>query len=191
MLNEKNVLMVLEALQSLGLSLEEYLVLLANTKGVSVYEAALDIHLSGNFSDIKTRLIDKGYLTDGGKRTMRALNIPGMKVKRNFDEFWEAYPTSDKCGGFMKTRVLRSNKPKARTLYNQALKTVSHEKLMLALEEDVKLRKKNSTYRNEMKFMPAITAWLNKRAYEAILEDLGDQEQTSVTKGPRYEGEID
>ena len=190
MLKENNILFVLEHLTSHDLSLKEYSVLVANSKGNQVIDEALALMIKDYYS-VRKGLVDKGYLNKQYIRTSKAYTIPDLRPpEKNFEEFWKAYPSSDKFGSFPKTRVLRSNKSKARTLYNAALKEYSHDTIMMALEHDVKLRQKSSSLRNEMKFMPAITSWLSKSAYEAIIEDLGDEEDLASKTGPRYDGEV-
>jgi hypothetical protein len=191
MLNEKNAIEVLGYLHDNNLTFEEYLILLVNSKGNKIVDSTLHQMLF-EFHHKREGLIEKGYLDKRHVRTQLAYKIPHLKLpSRDFEAFWKAYPSSDKWGSWTKTRVLRSNKAKSRTLYNKAVREVGHDNLMMALKAEVDLKRKNSSVRNEMRFMPAITAWLSKSAYEAILEDLGDQEQNTVTKGTRYEGKID
>lgn len=68
---------------------------------------------------------------------------------------------------------------------------MSHDDLIKALNKDIEIKKKSTSFRNEMKFMPAITSWLSKGYYEAILEDLGNENEQRTNQGPRYEGEIE
>jgi hypothetical protein len=190
MLNEKNLLEVLNSLNQLGVSIDEYLVLLANSKGNEVIEGALYMYIP-NLQGLKKALINKGMLDKRGIRTKLAYKIPGLKPEaKDFESFWKEYPSSDQWGSWTKTRVLRSNKSRARTLYNQAVREVGHDNLIMALKHDVALKQKSSLMRNEMRFMPAITAWLSKAAYEAILEDL-ESEQVKAENTTRYEGEVD
>jgi hypothetical protein len=192
MLDEKNVIEVLEYLQDRDISVSEYLVLLVNSKGNDVVESAA-LAVIPDFTQTQATLVRKGLLDRRSyARTPLANQIPGLKAPaKDFEAFWRAYPSSDKWGSWPKTRILRSNKSKTRSLYNQAVKAVGHNNLVMAVEYEVELKKKSSLMRNEMKFMPAITRWLSSARYEAVLEDLGDQEQEQSNQGPRYEGEID
>ena len=85
----------------------------------------------------------------------------------DFEEFWSTYPVTDKHGAWLRTRGLKSNREKCKSLYKQAIKNgYNHEYIMKALKWEVKDRKEKSTTKNAMSYMKNSASWLFQREYE-------------------------
>jgi hypothetical protein len=190
MLTKLNVFRALQDLDDNDLNPYHYFILMADSKNNEVVEKPLKLMID-NYASLKKELEEKGYITEKGYHTKKARDITGLSSNTgNFDEFWKAYPTSDKWGSYKKTRTLRLNKKKTLVEYNKALQEYTHEELMGALSTDLSIRKKSSSIRNSMSYLPIIHRWLSGKYYEAILEDLGESDNNSTSKLPRYEGDI-
>lgn len=184
---------IAKALADAKVSLNEYYVL-ASALNTELKEFTEVLHVKAE--DAKRKLIRRKFLNSDGSVTELGADLIGgkyepkvvlvktenEKVLDSFEEFWDTFPTSDKWGGFSKTRVLRADKPRALRLYKSALKEVTHEQLMSALHDDIQLKQKNSFLRNEMTFMPAICSWLGRRYYEGFL---GETEKGLIQK-PKF-----
>jgi hypothetical protein len=170
----------------------------------------IDGHIHNLFS--KLRVEDKefeelhtnGWLEDG-EATEKAkellaslqLNQKGLEMyrklkskKNEFEEFWKAYPASDKWGSWPRTRVLRAERKRVEKLYYRALKTYKHEEMMQALEYEVLNRKRGSTTENRLSFMPAAARWLNGEYYVTIFEEI-EAEVDEQLRTKRYGNELE
>jgi len=123
-----------------------------------------------------------------GKELLReVVNLDGTKITRQvgitreqFDEFWNAFPATDKHGPWRRTRSLRSNKEGSFTKLDKIVKSgVKFKDIMDALKWEVKKRKADSTTRNDLTFMKATFTWLNQKEYEIILEEMALSDQDS------------
>ena len=128
--------------------------------------------------------------TDKAKEATRIVMSYTMdRNAGNFEEFWKAYPASDKWGSWPRTRVLRAEKKRCGILYRKALKNCSHHDLIRAMEWEVKMRKSTSSTENRMSYMPALARWLNGGYYETNLEEMKESQNNESTK--RYGGDIE
>ena len=110
-----------------------------------------------------------------GAKAKEPVQKETVEATLNFEEFWNAFPSNDRHGNWLRTRTLKSDKPGCITLYKRAVTGgVKHEDLLRALRWEVNDRKSKSTTKNKLTFMKASSAWLRQREYEIILEELGD-----------------
>ena len=96
-----------------------------------------------------------------------------------FNEFWDAFPSSDKWASFPLTRALKADKNGCNKRYSKLLveEGYKHEDVMTALEYQKNLFKKNSTMiENKMKFFQNSATWLNQKTFLEYLE-LSKEEQ--------------
>jgi len=128
-------------------------------------------------------------LTTTGKKLI--LTIIGGKqpsktaVNLNFAEFWEAFPTTDRHGIWLRTRSPRSDKERSEKMYNMAvINGTPHSELIRALQWEVEERKVKSISSNRMSYMKASASWLNQKEYEIILEEISNNggEEAPSTK---------
>ena len=101
---------------------------------------------------------------------------PAVKVSaQDFEDFWEAFPSNDQHGNWLRTRTLKSDKNRCQALYKRAIEDGrTKEEILRALNWEIKDRKAKSTTSNRMSFMKASSAWLYQREYEIILEEIGN-----------------
>ena len=126
-------------------------------------------------------------LTKSGKDFMFALLEVKYKAKvvaqesYNFEEFWELFPPTDKHGMWLRTRALRSDKARSKTLYDRAIESGTlHTDIIKALKWEIAEKKKMSTTSNKMSFMKASVTWLHQREYELILEELSADDSSDT-----------
>lgn len=106
-------------------------------------------------------------------------------LDERFEEFWKAYPSSDKFSVFPRSRILRTSKDKCKKLYTKIISSgVEPDDLLNAINFEVKMRKKTSALegRNDFKYMKAIPTWLNNKEYEALFEQMTEEPAIDDTK---------
>jgi hypothetical protein len=110
-------------------------------------------------------------------------------MEEKFKEFWNVYPVHDKHGRWKKTRYLRSGKLQAKAKFFEIVtEGVSPNQIINALKTEVKIMKDNSILENKLSYMPLINTWLNKRRYEAFLEE---EEEIQESLDPKYGEDIE
>ena len=120
----------------------------------------------------KKFITEDNILTELGKEVYKDLfELNTGQIEIDFNNFWEAYPSSDKWANYPMTRTLRNNKVKSKQLYTTLMQEgVTPESILLGLNIEIETRKRISSKDNSMKFMQASSTWLNNRTYEAWLD---------------------
>lgn len=123
------------------------------------------------------RLIQRGYLDIHQKITPEGIafyneliNLNKSNLDIEFEEFWNAYPADDRWANYLPTRRIRTNKLKARLLYNTVRKEYNNSKLIEGLTNEVNIRKKTSISQNNMTYMQNICTWLNNKTFESFID---------------------
>ncbi len=99
------------------------------------------------------------------------------KINKNFNEFWELFPSSDSHGVFKKTRILKAAKVACEKKYNSLLSEGNfHSDIIKALKYEINFRKSNSIKDNKLSFMKNSLTWLSQKEFEIILESMDDDE---------------
>jgi hypothetical protein len=105
-----------------------------------------------------------------------------------FNRWWAAYPTTTRHAHYPATHTLKLHRPECKRLFLKAIEEgIDPEDLIRVLKQEVKQRKLNSSQRNELAFMPTSFNYLEKRYFEARLEELeedntnGDSNDRSST----------
>jgi hypothetical protein len=107
--------------------------------------------------------------------TTEPTNPPTEKIEE-FEKFWKAFPVDDGWSRFPSTRILRNKKVLTKTYYVEALKEITHDKLLSALTKEVEFRK-NSAYENKLKYMKSSYNWLKDKCYLDMIESDEDYEE--------------
>jgi hypothetical protein len=123
------------------------------------------------------KLVRRGFLDSNLNLTTSGMNVLNGTVQEredtkavarskvlgigNFDEFWNAFPTTDKYAHHQTTRTLRVDRNRANVYYNRVIaeSKITHETLMSCLQKDIEMRKRASLgAQNEFKYMPSTPA---------------------------------
>lgn len=124
-------------------------------------------------------------LTPYGENSIASIlqaEIPTSKVNNvEFEEFWKAFPASDKHGNYPNSRKIRSNKPETFKAWNKVLaEGNTHEEILSALKAEVHDRKHSSSIKNgnALKYMKGSVKWLESHAFLDYLDAEPDEEPT-------------
>jgi len=155
------------------------------------YDVSVLTEGSKKIKAIYNSLVRKGMITNDEKLTTLGLDLlEFVRIKTNkkfikkkvarsdFDDWWEAYPTTDefKMGNklFKGSRALRIGTEKCRLLYNKIIDEGKYTKedLIGALKYEVKMRKSNSLKKNsnDLSWMKSSEPYLNQQAFDAFVE---------------------
>lgn len=101
-----------------------------------------------------------------------------------FQEWWDAYPSSDKHAHYPPSRSLRSYKDKCRQIYEQLLiqGELSHAQLLSALKKEVHTRKLSSLGENRMTFMKNSFSYLESEDFHAWLDEESASQNSNSPK---------
>ncbi|WP_333640711.1 hypothetical protein [Mesotoga prima] len=127
---------------------------------------------------------DDGTLTGVGETVLFDC-IAEIKTEQvnadRFDEIWLLFPRDDSFKSFSKTRLIRSNKPKAKEEYFAAIaRGATHEQLIASLQNEINYRS-SSDGENLFKYMRSPVNWFKLDTYldyeetENVREDYGKQ----------------
>lgn len=189
--NEK----VIQSLQKKRLGIDHFLILYSLEHELEWYKSLGHTSTTLFQGLIRRGLIDStNAITDMGATL---LNLQGESPKENqesdFDVFWKAFPASDKWAHWPRTRVLRNNKRKTKSKYLSILKEgYTAEQLLKAVEADIKMKKGASFKENQLRYMQAVTTWLNQRIFEGFISTEEKEVETkksgdNVTYGEEFE----
>lgn len=153
---------ILKRIKGLFLSLEEYFILHCKVYNSSWLEEYTPLDAS------YFKLRREGYLDESNSITNKGrCVIQTDNVVELFEEFWQAFPATDKWGSWPSTRVLRNNKLRCRTLYYALIRDgVKHTDIIDGLEKELEAYKRLSTKENRLQYMQACTTWLNNRTFD-------------------------
>jgi hypothetical protein len=119
---------------------------------------------------------DKG-LTVEGVNLLTEIYVAESSI---FERWWRTYPLSDAHAHFPNTRVLRIDYEGCKRLFQSIVNQgVNPEDLIEGLAEEVRLKKVNSTQRNELCFMPNSINYLEKDYWRASVETNEDESGAS------------
>lgn len=85
-----------------------------------------------------------------------------------FEFFWKTFPSSDRYLHWPETRKLRTSKKDTYKAYLHALKTVSSDKLLSALNQDIDNRRSSVGKDNPFKFMKGSFRWLEDQMFNEV-----------------------
>lgn len=97
-------------------------------------------------------------------------------LEKDFEAFWNAFPVSDKCNHFAPSRLIRTNKAKAKIAFKTVMKHYDCQDIIAALKEEVAFRIKNSTKENQLKYLQGPAAWLNSESFLLNISEEDKQE---------------
>lgn len=162
------------------LKLEEYIILFVKFYGLDWYTYGSYMPSSISYLRLqKEKYLDKNkILTDKGKKlfessfSKEALD-ERIKQEELFEEWWEAYPTTDKHSTFPVTRRFKTNKIRTKYLYISLLNEgIEHNKMLSAVRNEVASKIKNSTpSNNELKYMQNPYTYLFNRTFESWVDE--------------------
>jgi len=84
---------------------------------------------------------------------------------KQFNEFWEKFPSHDGFDNYDKTRNLRGKKLSCQRLYSKLLEEYSHEDIITGLENEITFRKNKSTNESNLKYMMNSHRWLKEKQF--------------------------
>lgn len=182
--------------------LEEYLFKVKNRKEILqnlIRRGFIDIYEEEQGTDLIHNIFitEKGEEVANGMQTVyqkiketESSEVPLSSFEKQFEEFWDTFPTTDKYLGFDRTRVLRGNQSACKKSYKKVLSEYSHEDVIKALRYEIRMRERNSinsikkSY-SDFKFMKSSTVWLNQKEFliymELIKEDTEKSQDTFST----------
>ena len=96
--------------------------------------------------------------------------IPSVEVgySPSFELFWKTFPGSDRYLQWRETRKLRISKKDTYKAYLHALNSVSSEKLLKALTQELENRRSQIGKDNPFKFMKGSFRWLEDQMYNEV-----------------------
>lgn len=126
-----------------------------------------------NFFDVRNM-----FLSDKGEKIIEILS--GIKIdkqikivssEKDFEEFWNTFPSTDKWENFSATRSLRQDKEGTRKKYNKLISEgVNPTDILDGLKYQIQLFKRNSTLTdNKLTYFQASSTWLHQKTYGEYL----------------------